>query len=258
MTGYRGFIASHLLPELRDEELSLIEQDDYPLIERVKGTNAIIHLGAIAGARPDISPLEYFEYNVKRTVELLEAARLAGTERFIFISTCTVSHGIKNIYDMSKLQAEQWCEVYRNHINDIAILRLHNVYGEGDSKSVVGKFVDAVVKGTPIIIHGHGRQTRDFVYVKDVVRAIKKALYYKGPLNREFEVGTGGETSINDLADMIFRISGKTVSIEHAPLPYAQLDSVRCPEPLYVEKPVPLEDGLKLLLKARSAHNSSG
>ena len=113
------------------------------------------------------------------------------------------------------------------------------------------------MKGTPIVIHGHGKQTRDFVYVKDVIRAIKKALYSKEQLNSEFEVGTGRETSINDLADMIFRISGKTVSIEHAPLPYAQLDSVRCSEPLFVEKPVPLEDGLKLLLKARSMHNSS-
>ena len=129
MTGYRGFIASHLLPELRDEELSLIEQDDYPPTGKVKGADAIVHLGAIAGARPDIPPSEYFEYNVKRTVDLLEATRLAKTKRFIFISTCTVSHGVKNIYDMSKMQAEQWCEVYRNHVNDIAILRLYNVYG---------------------------------------------------------------------------------------------------------------------------------
>ena len=250
VTGYRGFIASHLLPELRDEELSLIEQDDYPPTEKVKGADAIVHLGAIAGARPSISPSEYFEYNVKRTVDLLEAARLEKTKRFIFISTCTVSHGVKNIYDMSKLQAEQWCEVYRHYVNDIAILRLYNVYGEGDSKSVVAKFVTAVKKGTPIVIHGQGRQTRDFIYVKDVVRAIKKALYSEEMLNRAFEVGTGKDKSINDLANMIFRISGKKVPVEYAPLPYAQLESARCPEPLFVENTVPLEEGLKILLKA--------
>ncbi len=249
VTGYRGFIASHLIPELKNEELSLIEQEDYPPNEKVKGTDAIIHLGAISGARLDTLPYEYFDYNVKRTVDLLEAARLAKTRKFIFISTCTVSHGVKNIYDVSKLQGEQWCDIYRKHILDIPILRLYNVYGEGDSKSVIAKFVTAVNEGRPIVIHAKGKQTRDFIYVKDVVRAIKKALYSKETLNQAFEVGTGKEKSISDLAHLIFRISGKKVPIEYAPIPYPQLESAKCPEPLFVENPLPLEDGMGLMLK---------
>ncbi len=250
VTGYRGFIASHLLQELKNEELSLIEQEDYPLNGKVDGVDAVVHLGAIAGARPDTLPYQYFDLNVKRTVDLLEASRIAGTKRFIFISTCTVSQGIRNIYDISKLQGEQWCQVYRDFIKDIPILRLYNVYGEGDTKSVVAKYVTAVKKGAPIVIHGSGKQTRDFIHVKDVVRAIKKALYSKEPLNQAFEIGTGKEESIVGLASMIFRISGKKVPIGHGPLPYAQLESARAPKPLFVEKPLPLEEGVKALLNA--------
>ncbi len=249
MTGYRGFIASHLIPELKGEELSLIEQEDYPSNEKMEGVEAVVHLGAIAGARLDTPSYEYFDYNVKRTVDLLEAARLAKTWKFIFISTCTVSHGVKNIYDMSKLQGEQWCDIYRKHIPIIPILRLYNVYGEGDSKSVIAKFVTAVNEGRPIVIHAKGQQTRDFIYVKDVVRAIKKALYSKETLNQAFEVGTGKEKSIIDLARLIFRISGKKVPIEYAPIPYPQLESAKCPKPLFLENLLPLEVGLKLMLK---------
>ncbi len=249
MTGYRGFIASNLVPELKNEELSLIEQEDYPPDEMIKGADAVIHLGAIAGARPYTLPYQYFDYNVKRTVDLLETARLAKTRRFIFISSCTVSHGVKNIYDVSKAQGEQWCEVYRKHIQDIVILRLYNVYGDGDSKSVVAKFVSAIMKGTPVTIHGKGKQKRDFINVKDVVRGIKKALYSEDAMNQAFEVGTGREESINDLAQLIFQISGKRVPVEYAPIPYPQLESAKCPEPLFVENPLTLEEGLKQLLK---------
>jgi UDP-glucose 4-epimerase len=250
VTGYRGFIASHLLPELKHEELSLIEQEDYPPNEKVKGADAIIHLGAISGARPDVPVYDYLDYNVKRTVDLLEAARLAGTKKFVFISTCTVSHGIKNIYDVSKQQGEQWCGIYRNHVGDISILRLYNVYGEGDTKSVISKFVRAIEDGRPIAIHGDGRQTRDFINVRDVVQAIKKTLYSKERFNQAIEVGTGKEESIRGLANMLFKIMGKKVPIEYGPLPYAQLKSAKCPEPLFVKNPLPLEEGLKLLLKA--------
>ncbi len=249
VTGYRGFIASNLLRELRDDDLSLIEQEDYPPHERVKGTDAIVHLGAIAGARADATISQYIDYNVKRTGDLLESARLAGTRKFIFISTCTVSHGVKNVYDLSKLQAEQWCDTYRNHIDDITVLRLYNVYGTGETKSVIAKFVSAVRNGTSIEIHGDGKQTRDFIHVDDVVGAIMKVLHSREKLNRAFEVGTGRETSIIGLAELIFRISGKKVPIVYSPMPYAQLEHAKCPEPLFVQNPIPLEEGLKRLLK---------
>jgi nucleoside-diphosphate-sugar epimerase len=250
VTGYRGFIASHLIPELKHEELSLIEREDYPPNEKIEGADAIVHLGAISGARPDVLPYGYLDYNVKRTVDLLEAARLAGTKKFVFISTCTVSHGVKNIYDVSKQQGEQWCSIYRNYIADVPILRLYNVYGEGDTKSVIAKFVSAIENGRPIVIHGDGRQTRDFINVRDVVQAIKKALYARERLNEAIEVGTGKEESIRGLANILFRIMGKKVPIEYGPLPYEQLRSAKCPEPLFVKNPIPLEEGLKLLLKA--------
>lgn len=251
VTGYKGFIASHLIPKLKGEELSLIEQEDYPLAGRIERADAVVHLGAIAGAKPEVLPYDYFDYNVKRTIDLLEAARQAKTRKFIFISTCTVSHGIKNIYDISKFQAEQWCQLYRQFIEDVTILRLYNVYGEGDSKSVIAKFVTAIEKKVPIVIHGNGKQTRDFIYVKDVVRAIEKALYAKKRLNKAFEVGTGREKSIIGLANMIFRISGKNVPIKRGRLPYSQLKSAKCPKPLFVEHPLPLEEGLKRILNDR-------
>lgn len=247
VTGYRGFIASSLIPELKKEELTLIEQEDYP--PKIGGATAIVHLGALAGARANLSPYDYFDLNVKKTVELLEAARKSNANRFIFISTCTVSHGIKNVYDISKLQAEQWCQLYRSYINDVTILRLYNVYGEGDNKSVIAKFVAAVQKDKPIVIHGSGNQKRDFIHVKDVTKSIRKTLYSKVSLNRAIGIGTGKEKSVNDLAHMIFQISGKKVPIQHAPLPYSQLRSAKCPRPLFVEKPISLEVGIKRLIQ---------
>lgn len=99
------------------------------------------------------------------------------------------------------------------------------------------------------MVHGTGKQTRDFIYVKDVVRAIKKVLYSDEMLNRSLEIGTGLEKSISELADMIFFLSGKKVPIEYGPLPYEQLERARCPEPLFVENPLKLEEGLRLLLR---------
>lgn len=252
ITGYRGFIASHLRAALKDEDVSLIEVEDYPLGDKIKGTNAVVHLGAIAGARPGVPSYDYFDYNVKRTVDLLEAARQAGTRRFIFISTCTVSQGVRNIYDISKLQAEQWCQLYRKYIEDVTILRLYNVYGEGDTKSVIYKFATAIENGRPITVHGTGKQKRDFIYIEDVVRAIRKALYSDKRLNQAFEVGTGKEHSILDLAQMVFRVKGRKTSIEYAPLPYDQLESARSPEPLFIDNPLPLEEGLFRMLKPNS------
>lgn len=250
VTGYKGFIGSNLLRRLRDEDISLIEQEDYPLGERIRGTDAVVHLGAISGAGADATISNYIDYNVKRTGDLLESAKLAKTKKFIFISTCTVSLGIKNVYDVSKLQAEQWCNFYRNHIDDITILRLYNVYGTGDTKSVIAKFVNAVKDGSPLEIHGDGKQTRDFIHVDDVIRAIMKSLHSREKLNRAFDVGTGRETSILDLAEMIFRISGKKTPLKYSPLPYAQLKHAKCPEPLFVYNPILLEEGLKQLLGA--------
>lgn len=252
VTGHRGFIASHVVRALKDEHLSLIEQEDYPLGEKLIGTEAVIHLGAIAGARADTPAYKYFDLNVQRTVDLLEAASAAKTRKFIFISTCTVSQGIKNIYDISKQQAEKWCEIYRQYIPDVTILRLYNVYGEGDSKSVIAKFVHAVENGNPVIIHGTGKQARDFIYVEDVVRAIMKALRSNAPLNEAIEVGTGEETTITELANMIFRIMKKKVPVKFGPLPYEQLESAKSPKPLFVENPIPLEEGLSLILRRRS------
>ena len=251
VTGYRGFIASHLIPELKNhrEKLVLIEIDDYPIGNKFTGCNAVIHLGAIAGARPGVDPYYYFENNVRKTVDLLEAARKSKVRKFIFISTCTITHGIKNIYDISKLQGEQWCKEYRRYFDDLTILRLYNVYGERDTKSVVYKFVHAVKKGRPIVIHGDGKQTRDFIYVKDIVRGITKVLYSKKPFNDVFDVGTGKEISIQALGNLIFRLSGKTVPITHEPLPYPQLRHAKCSRPLFVSHPLPLNKGIRMMLQ---------
>lgn len=239
-----------MLNELEGESLSLLEKDDYPPESRIEGTDAVVHVGAIAGVHSELSPIDYFEYNVKRTVDLLEASKKAKMKKFIFISTCTISHGVRNLYDVSKLQAEQWCDIYRKYIGDVTVLRLYNVYGEGDNKSVVAKFVKAVKSGTTITIDGSGKQTRDFVHVDDVVRAIKKVLYSGQNSNQVFEVGTGKEESIIGLAETIFRIAGKRVPVKFGLLPYPQLESAKCPEPLFIDNPIRLEDGLKRLVAA--------
>jgi UDP-glucose 4-epimerase len=179
--------------------------------------------------------------NVDGLLNLLEAARLAKVGRFLFVSSGGVVYGEpearptpegapkvpESPYGVTKLAGEQYLYYYhRIHGLEYAALRYSNVYGprqdpHGEA-GVVAIFSTRLIRGQPLTVFGDGEQTRDYVYIGDVVAA--NLLLTDQPFSRArslddrgFNVGTGVETSVNQLAQVLRRASGKEVEPEYAP-----------------------------------------
>jgi UDP-glucose 4-epimerase len=171
--------------------------------------------------------------NVAGTVAMLEAVREAGVPRFVFASTGGAIYGEgagrdlplgeeastvpDSPYGQSKLAAEGYVDFYRRvHGVGAVSLRLGNVYGPRQDPlgeaGVVGIFCGRITAGDPPTVYGDGLQTRDYVYVGDVVAAMLAAEQRLGRGGIEagstFNVGTGRQTSVLELADRIAQIAG--------------------------------------------------
>jgi UDP-glucose 4-epimerase len=181
------------------------------------------------------------EINVVGTVSVLEAARQVGGVPVVFASTGGVIYGEgsgrvlpfaesselrpETAYGASKLSGETYMGLYRRLYGQPgAALRFGNVYGprqdpHGEA-GVVAIFCGRLLAGEAPLIFGDGEQTRDYVYVTDVVAAALAAtakLTGGNALSGPYNVGTGIETSVLDLARALGRISGQALSPEHAP-----------------------------------------
>lgn len=179
--------------------------------------------------------------NLDGLLNLLEAARDHGVGRFLFVSSGGVVYGEPAVrptpetepklpaspYGVTKLTGEQYLYYYnRVHGLDYAALRYSNVYGprqdpHGEA-GVVAIFSTRLIDGDPLTVFGDGEQTRDYVYVGDVVAANMLLTHADlGPArtldDRAYNVGTGVETSVNDLAESLARASGRPLEIRRAP-----------------------------------------
>jgi UDP-glucose 4-epimerase len=210
-----------------------------------KSFDVIAHLAAQIDVRKSVAdPRGDADVNVAGTLNLLEAIRLRGEDdtcRFVFISTGGALYGdvagaasdeltAKNPdapYGVAKLAAEFYAAYYgRVHKVESVVLRLGNVYGprqdpHGEA-GVVAIFCGRLGAKEPVTIFGSGRQTRDYVYVEDVARAVEKAATAKlppaGPIDaRAFNIATGVGTSVLSLAEEMGRVAGGEPKITHAP-----------------------------------------
>lgn len=205
--------------------------------------DVIVHLAAQIDVRKSVAdPIADASINVLGTLNLMEALRAAGaTSRVVFTSTGGVLYGDFNTppnyetspkdpespYAIAKLSAEYYLAYYgRVHNIDSAALRFGNVYGprqdpHGEA-GVVAIFCGRILSDRPLTIFGDGRQTRDYVYVGDVARAVYLAateqLPPKGRLDaRAFNIGTGQGTSVLEIARLLQEAAGTKVPIEFAP-----------------------------------------
>lgn len=118
-------------------------------------------------------------------------------------------------YSASKFAVEHYCQVFYHMFGlPVTIVRLSNVFGPGQLSSnpycgVVSKFFEAVKTDTPFTIYGDGEQTRDFTYVEDAVEAILIAAAHPDSSGKRYNIGTGKETSINRLAQLIAKVAGR-------------------------------------------------
>jgi UDP-glucose 4-epimerase len=237
--------------------------------------DALIHLAAQMDVRKSVNdPVFDAETNVVGSLNLLEAVRHQSPRtRVVFSSTGGALYGDRtrppngetlektpeSPYAITKLAVEYYLSYYaRVHALDTVALRYGNVYGprqdpHGEA-GVVAIFCGRVIDGRPLTVFGDGRQTRDYVYVNDVVdatwRAATRALPPAGALDaRAFNVGTGIGTSVLQLAETLARATGRSSSIEHAParageLQDAYLDAAKASRVLEWRPTVALEDGL--------------
>jgi UDP-glucose 4-epimerase len=195
--------------------------------EALKDVEAVFHLAAIVSVPFSMKhPQVTHEINVDGTASLLEACLKANVERFIYASSCAVygepkylpideNHPAKPLspYAESKLEAENLCmSFHENYGLGTVVLRLFNVYGprmrEDQYGGVITRFIKRLTAGKPPIIYGDGEQTRDFVYVGDVVQAMMLALKVAEAKGETFNIGSGVPVTINDLADLLIKITG--------------------------------------------------
>ena len=188
-----------------------------------QGMDVIVHLAANTGVGPSVEdPRKDMEVNVIGTLNMLEAARHNHVKRFVFASSGAPVGEVEppiheelaphpvSPYGASKLAGEGYCSAYfRTYGVETVALRFGNVYGPGSNhkNSVIAKFIRQAKKGEDWEIYGDGNQTRDFIYIDDLVEAIIRAsdlrLGDSFPWGEVFQIATNKEHTINEIADML-------------------------------------------------------
>jgi UDP-glucose 4-epimerase len=185
----------------------------------VRGCDVVVHLAANTGVGPSVQdPRRDCLVNVIGTLNTLEAARHERVRRFVFASSGAPVGEVEppvheekaphpvSPYGASKLSGEGYCSAYfRSFGLETVALRFGNVYGPGsDHKgSVVAAFVRRALVGKPLEIYGDGGQTRDFIFVDDLVGAICRAATVPGIGGQVFHIATAQETTISELAGVL-------------------------------------------------------
>jgi len=202
-----------------DERIELVAGDitDADLASRAaRGADVIVHFAANTGVMPSVEdPRADCMSNVVGTLNYLEASRHAGVGRFVFASSGgtvigeaeppiheeMVPHPVAP-YGASKLAGEGYCSAYFQTFGiETVALRFGNVYGplSGHKNSVVARFIKRAVEGEVLEIYGDGTQTRDFIYVDDLIRAVRLSAAASGAGGEVFQIATSAETTVQEL-----------------------------------------------------------
>ncbi|PWB38303.1 MAG: UDP-glucose 4-epimerase [Parcubacteria group bacterium] len=221
---YLNIAADFLLLDIRDEKLPVAVKDFSPDI--------IYHLAAQKNVRTSLERPSYdAQINILGALSVLEAALWAGAKKFIFLSSCGVYGEAKDLptgeeaaeqplspYILNKLTFEKYLSILSNDKMDWLALRLSNVYGprqdpHGEA-GVIAIFLDNIRQGKTLYINGDGQQSRDYVYVGDVVDVLLLALEKgKGIYN----IGTDTQTTLLALIKELEKVAAHSAKIEFRP-----------------------------------------
>lgn len=212
--------------------------------ELVTGAALVFHMAARNIIASTKNPRDDFLTNIGGTLNVLLAARDAGSTRVVYTGSTSVYGNPRSIplneddtivplspYAVSKLSGEHYClAFYESYGLPVSVVRYSNVYGEGQRPDnpycgVVAKFFAAASEGLPLQVHGDGEQTRDFTYIDDAVDATLMAALSPRAEGEVFNVGTGIETSINQLARRVGEAVGRPVTIDH--IDRRDIDNIR-------------------------------
>jgi UDP-glucose 4-epimerase len=243
----------------------ICSQEAKQIILREK-PDVVFHLAAQADVGRSIREPGYdADVNINGTINILEACRDASVKKMIFASTSGVYGNLQkdliseedltmpiSYYGLSKLTAESYIRLFHQLYGlSYTILRYGNVYGPRQSAKgeggVIAIFLDRIKKRMPFTIYGDGEQTRDFIFVKDVVRA-NIAAVEKGN-QKTIQVSTARSTSVNQLVNMLTQISGfpiKAVYTHERPgdIKHSCLDNTKARQLLQWNPKIPIFNGL--------------
>jgi len=193
--------------------------DDLLALTVTRGCDIIVHFAANTGVGPSVEdPRADMLANVNGTFNYLEAARLNRIPRFIFASSGAPAGEVEppiheelpphpvSPYGASKLAGEGYCSAYKRTFGiDTVMLRFGNVYGPGSvhKSSVVAKFVRRALAGEALEIYGDGTQTRDFIYIDDLIDAVLLAATVQGIGGEAFQIATSRETTVGEMAEKL-------------------------------------------------------
>lgn len=236
-----------------------------------KGVRFVLHLAALPSvARSVKNPAAANDMNINGTLQMLIASRDAGVERFVFSSSSSVYGNTRVLpkrenmfpmprspYAVQKLTGEYYCRVFHSLYGlNTFVLRYFNVFGPNQNPksqyaAVVPLFIEKIMNGEPVIIHGDGKQSRDFTYVDDVVSAnLCCCRADKAGAGDVYNTACGGRTSINKLAGSLMKLIGRKVKVEHTrsrpgDVFASQGDSARARKALGWKPAVEFEEGLR-------------
>ena len=246
--------------DLRDARLDTVITAVRPAV--------VVHVAAQAAVSRSVSdPRHDASVNVLGTIALLESCRRAGVPRTVYISPGGAAYGDTDVlptpedhpirpaspYGISKVTAERYLEVWAALTGASGLtLRLANVYGPRQDPAgeagVIAIFASRLLSGVRCVVNGDGDQTRDYVYVGDVADAVALAVSSPDAVGIA-NIGTGIETTVNDLYRRLARLTNVRGDAEHAPAKPGEqrrsvLDATRAKSLLGWSATTPLDEGL--------------
>jgi len=261
---------------LKDKRVELVKADirDVDAIRRAtEGMDAVIHMAAIRITACADNPREAMEVMCNGSFNVVEAAHLAGVKKIVAASTASIygladsfpttekDHPYNNRtwYGASKIMLEgllrSFNDMYRT---DYVAFRYFNVYGprmdiHGKYTEVLIRWMERIDAGLPPLILGDGKTSMDFIYIEDIARANVAGL--KSDVSDEvFNIASSVETTLNDLANALMRVMGKTLTPEYGPerkvnaVPRRLASTEKAKRLLGWEAQVSLDEGLERLV----------
>jgi UDP-glucose 4-epimerase len=202
-----------IVGDILDEDLA---------VKIVKGADVIIHLAANTGVGPSVeNPRADCMANVIGTFNYLEAARINNVPRFVFASSGAPAGEVEppiheelpphpvSPYGASKLAGEGYCSAYCKTFNiQTVMLRFGNVYGPGSlhKSSIVAKFIRQALNKETLEIYGDGAQTRDFIYIDDLINALRLAVTTENIGGEAFQIASNQETTVGEITEKMVKI----------------------------------------------------
>lgn len=258
-------------------KVELIEGDvaDAALVARVMaGCSAVVHLAAVASVQASVDdPVRTHQSNFIGTLNVCEAMRKSGVKRIVFASSAAVygnnGEGESIVedtpkapltpYASDKLASEYYLDFYRRqHGLEPAIFRLFNVFGPRQDPSspysgVISIFSERAVKGLPITIFGDGEQTRDFIYVGDLVNILVQAVEARQVEEGAVNVGLNKATTLKQMLEALGDVVGGLPPISYSAarsgdIRHSRADNSRLLQRFKLGETTPMSVGLARLL----------